>query len=206
MRRPRPLALAAAALGLALATRLERGRKLDERLFAWANRGRHPSLDAGFRAVTELGSYWASVGAAVALAARGKRRPALDALGAATLTWGAGQALKWLIGRPRPYDARLAGSRLLIARPAGTSWPSSHPAVVLTFVTVAARDLGLPASARVALTALAGIVGWSRVHLGVHFPADVAGGLLLGRAIADAWSATVSPRVVGGRPPEPPGR
>jgi len=75
----------------------------------------------------------------------------------------------------------------LIARPQGTSWPSSHPAVVTTFVTVAARDLGLPLPVRVALAGVALSVGASRTYLGVHYPSDVAGGLLLGRAVGIAW-------------------
>jgi hypothetical protein len=33
----------------------------------------------------------------------------------------------------------------------------------------------------------------------VHYPADVVGGLLLGRAVADTWTRFVSPRIVGPR-------
>ena len=195
-RRPAPGELTALALALAVTTRLERGRRLDERLFLWANRHRGPALDSAFRVLTELGSWWASAGAAAALAVSGRRRAAADALGAATAMWALGQALKRVGGRARPYDSGIADLRLLIQRPAGTSWPSSHPAVLLTFVTVAARDLDVVPAGRVAANALAGLVAWSRVHLGVHFPADVAGGLLLGRAVADVWGATVSPRVL----------
>ncbi|MDQ3991589.1 MAG: phosphatase PAP2 family protein [Actinomycetota bacterium] len=49
---------------------------------------------------------------------------------------------------------------------------------------------------RAAAHGVAGLVAASRVYLGVHYPADVVGGLLVGRSIADAWSATVSPRVL----------
>jgi membrane-associated phospholipid phosphatase len=83
-----------------------------------------------------------------------------------------------------------------VGKPNGTSWPSSHPAVLLAFVTVAARRLGLPATARAGLTAAACAVGASRVYVGVHYPSDVVGGLLLGRAVADAWTAAVPPDAV----------
>ena len=121
------------------------------------------------------------------------------------MAWVVGQLAKRVVNRPRPYLG-LEGVRLLIERPRGTSWPSSHPAVLLAFVTVAGRDLGVRPGARAAVAGLAGAVGYSRVHLGVHYPADVIGGLLLGKGVADAWSAFVSPLVLGRTPSgAPPG-
>jgi membrane-associated phospholipid phosphatase len=152
--------------------------------------------DRFFTSITELGSIWASAGAAAVLGAGGRRREALDALGAAGAMWLLGQGLKRLFVRPRPYDA-LPGVRLLIHRPSGTSWPSSHPAVLVAFVTVACRDLGVSSGVRTALAGLAGAVGVSRISLGVHYPGDVAGGFLLGRSVAAAWTALVSPLVLG---------
>jgi membrane-associated phospholipid phosphatase len=186
------------ALALAVGTIRGRGRDLDDRLFGWANsRFEHPNLDRFFGGVTELGSLWASGAAGAAVAAGGRRREALDALGAAVTMWALGQGLKQVFRRLRPYEAQLpAPIRLLIGKPKGTSWPSSHPAVLLTFVTVAGRNLELRRSARRALAGVAAAVAASRVYLGVHYPADVAGGLLLGRAVAGAWSRGVSPRIV----------
>lgn len=186
-----------AALGLAAVTIRGRGRAVDDRLFAWANSEfHHPGLDRIFRAITELGSLYASGAAAATLLLRGRRREGLDALGAAAAMWSLGQVLKEAFRRARPYET---GNpfRLVIGKPRGASWPSSHPAVLLAFVTVAGRDLELPPGQRRALTGLAGLVAASRVYLGVHYPADVVGGLLLGRAVADLWSAGVSPRIVG---------
>ena len=77
---------------------------------------------------------------------------------------------------------------MLAQPPRGTSWPSSHPAVLLAFVTVAGRDLELSLAARTVFRGLSAAVGISRIHVGVHYPADVVGGLLLGRAVADAVS------------------
>lgn len=175
---------------------VRRARDLDERLFRAVNGSGSPAGDRFFTAITELGSIWASAGAAAVLVALRHRRAALDAFGAAGAMWLLGQGLKRRFVRPRPYDA-LSGVRLLIHRPRGTSWPSSHPAVLLAFVTVAGRDLGVPRLPRAALAGLAGAVGLSRIYLGVHYPGDVAGGLLLGWGVAEAWSTIVSPIVVG---------
>jgi len=195
--------IAVAGIAVAVLSDREAGRAADHRSFHVMNRDRGPLGDAFFRGITELGSIWASVGAAAALSRMGRRRQALDALGAAAAVWTLGQVLKRAIRRPRPYHA-LASYRLLIDEPRGTSFPSSHPAVLLAFVTVAGRDLEAPRGVRAGLGALAGVVGCSRVYLGVHFPSDVVGGLLLGRAAADLWSSSVSP-LIGNRPAAVPG-
>lgn len=178
---------AAALVGAAAVTGA--GRAIDRRLFAAGNAPvGGPRVDRFFRGVTEFGAIAASGTAAVVLAVSGRRRPALDAFGAAAATWAIGQVAKRATRRPRPSgDPDTA--RVLIDPPTSTSWPSTHPAVLLAFVTVAGRDLDLPGPARGALTALGGLVGLSRIRNGVHWPSDVASGLLLGRACANLWSA-----------------
>jgi membrane-associated phospholipid phosphatase len=183
------------ALAISALSAGERGRALDRRLYRAVNRGGGRLADAFFRNLTELGSIWSSVGAAVALSRAQRKMEGLDALGAAATMWLLGQVLKKLWGRPRPYRS-LEDARVLIAEPSGTTWPSSHPAVLLAFVTVAARDLDASGAVKAAAAGLAGTVGLSRVYLGVHYPADVVGGLLLGRGVADLWTAVVSPRVL----------
>jgi membrane-associated phospholipid phosphatase len=182
----RALALAGASLVVGLASSTASGRRLDEAGFATVNRGHGEAVDRVFSSVTELGSVYASGAAAITLAGMGHRRVAVRAAAAAGTTWLIGQALKEAFGRPRPYHAP-HGSRLMIGRPAGTSWPSSHPAVIATFVAVAGRQLDVSRGGRAGLGALSGVVAASRVVLGVHYPSDVIGGLLLGRAVGAAW-------------------
>jgi len=181
--------LTAAAAGVGVLVTRGRGRALDDEAFRLLNANRGTVTDAVHAGITELGSIWAPAAAAAVLAAAGERRAAARGLAAASTAWLVGQGVKKVFLRDRPYLADVERTRLLIGRPKGTSWPSSHPAVLLAFTTAARRELGIGPRANAALDALAGAVGLSRVHLGVHYPGDVIGGLLLGRAAGEAWSA-----------------
>lgn len=169
-------------------------REVDAELFGVLNKGHGPRADRFFTGITELGSLWAAAGAGGVLAITGRRRAAASALGAAGLTWLAGQGLKRVANRPRPYEADGDGTRLLIGPPHASSWPSSHPAVLSAFAAVAARELGLGGIARAGLAGLDVSVAASRVYVGVHHPSDVVSGLLLGRAVARLWPGRSSGR------------
>jgi undecaprenyl-diphosphatase len=184
--------LGCAAIAVGAWTSAGRGRELDRRAFRELNRDRGAAADALLHGVTELGSIWASVGASAALALAGRRRAAARGLAAAGVAWLAGQGLKKVFLRPRPYVAEPARTRLLTAPPRATSWPSSHPAVLLAFTSVAGAELGAGPVARTTLDGLGLLVGVSRTHVGVHYPGDVAGGMLLGKAVATALGAAGS--------------
>jgi len=182
----RGLAIGGAAVAVGAWTSSGRGRDLDAEWFRAVNRPLGETPDLVFRGVTELGSIWASIGAGAVLALAGRRRAATRGLAAAGVAWLAGQGLKKVFARPRPYVADPEGTRLMIGPPRATSWPSSHPAVLLAFATAAGRELDLGALPRLGLGVLTLAVGASRTYVGVHYPADVLGGVLLGRAVADA--------------------
>jgi membrane-associated phospholipid phosphatase len=180
------LAGAAGAIGHA-ALRIDDGRELDENLFKAANAQRSEAADRVYGAVTEAGSLYAVGAAAGALALLGRRREGGRALAGAVTTWLVLQGVKRLVDRPRPFTADPEGTRRMIAEPHGTSWPSSHPAVLTAFSRIAGRELGIGVGGRTLLTALDLGVAVSRVTLGVHYPSDVASGLLFGRAVARVW-------------------
>lgn len=94
--------------------------------------------------------------------------------------------LKDAIAHPRPFDLDPA---VRLSSAEGGGLPSGHAqsAVVLWG--------GLTAWARrpwvwVAAVALAGLIGLSRIYLGMHFPTDVIGGWMVGAAIltASLWT------------------
>ena len=61
--------------------------------------------------------------------------------------------------------------------PASSSFPSGHAASAFAFSYAVGRHLPILA---IPIRLLAGAVAYSRVHLGVHYPADVAVGSIVG--------------------------
>ena len=75
--------------------------------------------------------------------------------------------------------------------------PSGHTAAAVAFASGASRALpalGLP------LHALAALVGYSRVHTGVHYPGDVVAGAVLGAVLAELTTARLARRAQGAGP------
>lgn len=90
-------------------------------------------------------------------------------------------ALKDLFHRARP----VVGTPII--RETGYSFPSGHTTISMCFYGILlylvfryCKPLWLKCLLSLALTYLIGMVGLSRVYLGVHYPSDVWGGFLLG--------------------------
>lgn len=88
--------------------------------------------------------------------------------------------LKNLLRRKRPPDAIPAFSSIIIASDE-FSFPSGHTSAAFLLAIVAAAFLPIML---LPLLIWAATVGLSRVILGVHFPADVLAGAMLGSGIA----------------------
>ena len=121
--------------------------------------------------------------------------------------------MKPLARRPRP-DRTGGGVPLArhVPMPATGSLPSGHAASAFAFAAGAGRHRP---RATVALHAMAAVVAYSRVHVGVHFPGDVVFGAVIGAVVArlaaraapvrPSWAAAPGssrpPATVAGRPP-----
>ncbi len=76
--------------------------------------------------------------------------------------------------------------------PRSSSFPSGHTAAAIAFATGVGH---VSPAAAVPLHGLAALVGYSRVHTGVHFPGDVIVGALLGGVLAEATVHVVERRL-----------
>ncbi len=128
------------------------------------------------------GRVWMAAGALLALRRGALRRGAVRGLGSMAVSSGVvNTALKPVFGRRRPDLGAHPVHRLLHQPLTTRSFPSGHSSSAGAFVTGVALEC--PA-AGAALAPLALAVGYSRVHVGVHYPGDVVAGLAVGAAVA----------------------
>ena len=98
--------------------------------------------------------------------------------------------LKDILARSRPCEA-LDGVRLLVRCPRSFSMPSGHAIASFAFSVsffILSRDI-LSGGWRWYTLVLAGLIGFSRMYIGVHYPSDIIVGTALGSGLAAAASA-----------------
>lgn len=149
-------------------------------------------LDDVFVALSRIGSQGAIWLLISVLAALYWRRPAIFLYVAlADLVAGvSGALLRQAIGRERP-PLRFPEPHPLVHVPGNPSFPSGHAA---TSFACAATLAWLTPLSPIALYALASLIAFSRVYVGVHYPLDVLGGAALGLGVATALRLLVEAR------------
>jgi len=162
---------------------LEAIGRLDLAAFQWLRAHHSPLLDVVMAGLTDIargGAIWVALAILIAFLNR-SRWPAvvhvLLAIGLAFLITDA--IAKPFFNRARPFESD-AESRVYGYKPTTRSFPSGHAASAIAGACALAS---LAPEARSVFWMFAVLVAFSRVYLGVHYPADVLGGALLGLGI-----------------------
>ena len=152
-----------------------------------------PFLDAVMPVVTNLlKEHWFLYAAGPALLAlwlwKGRKK-ALKVLIVAALAVGSSDflayhVLKPWIARPRP-EFSVAAVVVRVPNGGHYGFPSNHAANAAAAAAV--LSAAYPGFTLV-FAALAGLVGYSRVYVGAHYPFDVLAGWLLGAALGWLWA------------------
>jgi membrane-associated phospholipid phosphatase len=123
---------------------------------------------------------WLAVAVVLAATGRRGRRASLRgliAVGVTSITINAGAKQLFPRRRPDRLDTNKGDN---VRMPTSSSFPSGHAASAFAFATAVGSELpqlSLP------LYGMATIVGYSRVHTGVHYPSAALTGAVLGSAI-----------------------
>ncbi|MFZ5816385.1 MAG: phosphatase PAP2 family protein [Bacillota bacterium] len=117
------------------------------------------------------------------------RLAAIAAMALLALMGGLDTAIKLLFQRLRPPFS-LPDARLLLPLPGSYSFLSGHTlssVATALFLALAFQRLGAPGWTGPAVLVLAAGIGWSRIHVGHHYPFDVLAGGVVGAGLG--WLA-----------------
>ena len=164
---------------------------LDRRIFDAIHGIPHtPVSDRYVSMVSDIGEGLLWVGLGIGLAAlggrRGQRAGMATALSALGTTYTVQRLFKPFFRRQRPFVNREL--TVVGIRTSDASFPSGHSAA--SFAAATALTTFYPSAAPLAY-GVAGLVGASRVHLGHHFPSDVAVGAMIGVGTGTLTAAIV---------------
>ena len=133
------------------------------------------ALNGFWKAITFWGKVWLGLGLLL-LIPKKTRKIGLTALFSILIGFLiTNVVLKNWIARPRPYIT-VSSIYPLIPKPREFSFPSGHACVsfasAFIYYRMAPKKYGIPAMV------LAGLIAFSRLYVGVHYPGDVLGGIL----------------------------
>jgi membrane-associated phospholipid phosphatase len=167
---------------------LSEAKAVDTAVYGAIAASETPSLDVAMRGlsrVADQSKLWFATAAAMALlGGSGGRLAARQGL----VSLGIASGFTNLVAKPlttRRRPARKEAEELArrhVQMPRSSSFPSGHAASAFAFATGAGNAQPLLSAP---LRALATLVGYSRVHTGVHYPADVLAGAFIGVSAAE---------------------
>jgi len=152
---------------------------------SWLQAVQSPWLTAAMKTITTIGE-WYSIGVVclvLLVIPRTRLRYGVPLVAVTVIAGGLNAVLKAIFREPRPDE-----HRLIVA--SGFSFPSGHAMISSAFVAMAVflvlvywRSRPTNIIVSVLLIVMTGLIGTSRVYLGVHWPLDIVGGYLAGFAV-----------------------
>lgn len=167
---------------------LDEAKRVDTAVYAAVAGTETPALDTAMRGLSRVADHsklWFGAAAALALlgGSRGRRAATRGLVSLSLASAFANLVAKPLTVRRRPEREELEMlARRHVPMPRSSSFPSGHTASAFAFATGAG---GAQPALSAPLRALATLVGYSRVHTGVHYPADVLAGAFIGVSAAE---------------------
>ena len=179
---------------------LDEASRMDHAIYRTVAETPTPALDRWMRSLSGAANYsrlWIGTAAVLVVVGGPKgRRAAVRGLASVAVTSVvANAAVKQVWRRQRPTRTSDRAEARELRMPTSLSFPSGHSASAFAFATGVGSQLPIAA---VPLRAAAGLVAYSRVHTGVHYPGDVVVGSMLGTALGQLTSRAVD-RYAGGR-------
>jgi membrane-associated phospholipid phosphatase len=166
---------------VALSLLWTKGQEIDVSVFQVFNLwGKRPKwLDGLMWALTQMGSNPVSfILAAYWFFTLDRSFGLLIALGTTTL-WIVVETIKIIANRSRPFLANI-NARTIGRKERGRSFPSGHTSQIFFLMTLIIHQFQFNVGGAIVLYALAGLVGLTRMYVGMHYPRDVVGGVVLG--------------------------
>jgi len=141
----------------------------------------HPVLVRGARIASFFGEHalgWIVLGTLAGLLDAAHRPVLFSVAVAAVAAHGAAIVIKRVVRRPRPSATDLPA---LCSTPSRLSFPSAHACSTTAAAIALVPIVGVPVAA-----AIIGLMCFSRLLLGVHYPTDVLAGVAVGACAAMA--------------------
>ena len=164
-------------------------RRLDLALYRTIATTETPTLDEPMRRLSDAANHsklWLLIAGIIGVfGGKNGRRVAFTGIVAIALNSAiVNIPIKLAGGRQRPdRDAAQVPEERRVTMPDSPSFPSGHTASGFAFAAALAGTApGIAWPARI----LASVVGYSRVHTGVHYPGDVVMGALIGTTIGES--------------------
>ncbi len=154
---------------------------LDGAILLWIqNHVRNDILNWIFILITRLGDkgrVWIAIILILLISKNTRKIGIMSAIAIIFATIFNNVILKGIFERTRPYEV-VAGLNCVIENMKSFSFPSGHTSSSFAMGTILytqlPRKYGIPA------LILAGLIAFSRMYLGVHYPTDIIGGMLTG--------------------------